>query len=115
PREPSRIDQALIPLGLVSYSLYLWHQPIVGELCARIVRSPRALEAVGPAGLFFIALGMCAFVSLVAAVGAYRLIEVPSIAWAKQWAKLLERDSARAATSPAADSKLPSYDYKKAA
>jgi peptidoglycan/LPS O-acetylase OafA/YrhL len=103
PREPSRIERLLIALGLVSYSLYLWHQPIVNELTARIMQSRRGLEAVGTTGLFFVGLAVCCFASLTVAVGAYRMIEVPSMELAKAWSKRLASSKPKPAHESAAD------------
>jgi peptidoglycan/LPS O-acetylase OafA/YrhL len=97
PREPSRLDRVLVPLGVVSYSLYLWHQPIVNELCFRIFRAP---NVASPAVLFATALAVCFFASLVVAVGAYRLVEVPSLEFTRRFAKWLEsRQETRAVIS----------------
>jgi peptidoglycan/LPS O-acetylase OafA/YrhL len=116
PHEPNRMERLLIPLGVISYSLYLWHQPIVAELTARIFRSPRGLEAIGAGGLFFTDLAICSFVAMIAAVGAYRLIEVPSIELTKRWVKLLEQRHPLKDGSPTAEAQLDMpVDGKKAA
>jgi peptidoglycan/LPS O-acetylase OafA/YrhL len=75
--EPGRLDRVLAPLGVISYSLYLWHQPIVNELCQRVVKSPPGLELWGLPILTAIAATVCAVTCILVAKGAYELIEAP--------------------------------------
>ncbi|HEY2415523.1 MAG TPA: acyltransferase [Pirellulaceae bacterium] len=84
--QESRIDKLLAPLGVISYSLYLWHQPIVNELCKRIMHQP-----ANPVVLLSLAMVVCWLASVLVAIGAYRAIEVPSIELTKQLAKRLAR------------------------
>jgi peptidoglycan/LPS O-acetylase OafA/YrhL len=67
--------------GVVSYSLYLIHEPIVYQLGTFLGRRP--LFEHHP----FCVFGMCLlswFVALIPAYIYYRLIELPSIAWGKR-------------------------------
>jgi peptidoglycan/LPS O-acetylase OafA/YrhL len=78
-RDANRLERSLAPLGVVSYSLYLWHQPIVNELCTRMMHSAPGAEFIGLTGLLGVSMAASGIVSLLVAVGAYHLIELPSI------------------------------------
>lgn len=84
--QPSVFDKALAPLGLISYSLYLWHQPIVNELCPRIVQSVRGQNLIGMTGLTMIAAAVCIVCCVLIAKGAYEWIEAPCMQLTKRLA-----------------------------
>lgn len=79
PARPGRFERLLFPLGVGSYSLYLWHQPIVNEVVARLVRNEQARAVVPLAGLTLLALLVAAGLTILVAAGSYRLLERPSI------------------------------------
>jgi peptidoglycan/LPS O-acetylase OafA/YrhL len=66
--------RSLAALGVVSYSLYLWHFPLIGLLA-------RHLDA-GFAGLLAFALLICVPV----AVASYFVIERPFLRLRRRWA-----------------------------
>lgn len=76
PHPLDRVQRALIPLGLCSYSLYLWHQPLLiyGH------------EFASGKGLFFLCLtiGVIVVVLLPMSWALYKWVELPSIALGKR-------------------------------
>jgi peptidoglycan/LPS O-acetylase OafA/YrhL len=62
----------LVIVGVVSYSLFLWHEPLVRWLQAH------GLTASGPPG-FFLNLAVTASIALLLSVATYRLVEAPSL------------------------------------
>jgi peptidoglycan/LPS O-acetylase OafA/YrhL len=62
----------LTALGLWSYSIYLWHEPLMMELAARVPG-----VAPGPTG-FLVLVAVLVPASLVVGWASYRLIEVPT-------------------------------------
>jgi len=92
--EASRFDKLLAPLGVISYSVYLWHQPIVNELSYRIMHQPANAVV-----LFTLAMSVCWLVTVLAAIGAYNAIEVPSIELTKQLAKRFTRPNTQPSAS----------------
>jgi peptidoglycan/LPS O-acetylase OafA/YrhL len=82
--QATRLERWLIPLGVVSYSLYLWHQPIVNQIVSHVAQSPRGLAAVGQGGLCAAGFALSALAALIVAVGSYQLIELPSIEYVKR-------------------------------
>jgi peptidoglycan/LPS O-acetylase OafA/YrhL len=84
----------LAVIGVASYSLYLWHQPILGRLASDtgFLSTYRGLLVVA------------APLSIVVALVSYRLVEAPFLALRRQWA------SGRAASAPATTSSAdPAY------
>lgn len=81
---------AIVRLGDVSYSLYLWHQELlrVGSQVAR-----RIAPAVGTAPADFIGLALTGLVCLAVATLSWRLIERPM----RRWLLSLSRPATRAA------------------
>jgi peptidoglycan/LPS O-acetylase OafA/YrhL len=74
---PSRIArgleaQAAVALGLVSYSLFLWHEPVIYWL------RDHDLIAAGPAG-FVLNTVVLFLITVALSVVTYRLIEVPAL------------------------------------
>ncbi|MHB8669709.1 MAG: acyltransferase family protein [Acidimicrobiales bacterium] len=66
----------LAMLGVASYSLYLWHLPLVEEL-AGASWAPRGLPAQ---------LGLALVVSVCVAAVSYRVVEAPFLALRRRWA-----------------------------
>jgi peptidoglycan/LPS O-acetylase OafA/YrhL len=83
------IERLLIPIGIVSYSLYLWHQPIIAEVIKRILQNEAAIRALPEPAVVLIALGVAAVTSALVAVGSFRLTEVPSMELTKKLVKRL--------------------------
>jgi peptidoglycan/LPS O-acetylase OafA/YrhL len=100
PAQPWKIERLLFPIGIVSYSLYLWHQPIIGEVVNRIVRNQNALRTLSEPGLMLVAVLVAAAVSALVAAGSYRLTEVPSMELTKKLAKWIARTPPKAAHVP---------------
>jgi peptidoglycan/LPS O-acetylase OafA/YrhL len=73
----------LAVLGVASYSLYLWHDPILKALA----KSP--LAPSGFAGLLAVGLPLCCLVALV----SYALIEAPFLQLRRRWARSTPRRS----------------------
>jgi peptidoglycan/LPS O-acetylase OafA/YrhL len=90
PRRPNLVERLLIPMGVVSYSLYLWHQPIVNEVASRVFRRPAAQLALPETPLFLLALAVAGLLSAMVAVGSYRLTEMPAIEMTKKLITLLK-------------------------
>lgn len=67
--------RVLAALGTASYSLYLWHEPIVGAL-ARAAWMPRGFGAVLVVG---------AVASIAVAVVSYRVVEAPFLRLRRAW------------------------------
>jgi peptidoglycan/LPS O-acetylase OafA/YrhL len=65
----------LVGLGLISYSLYLWHYPVMFALGV----------TPGEAGINPVASALSVVLSLVMAVTSYRVIERPLLALRKRW------------------------------
>jgi peptidoglycan/LPS O-acetylase OafA/YrhL len=111
PRRPNLVERLLIPMGVVSYSLYLWHQPIVNEVANRILRQPAAHRALPEAGLFLLALAAAGLLSAMVAVGSYRLTEMPAIEMTKKLIALWKNRNSK--DGPAsANSGQPKHDTK---
>lgn len=72
----------LTALGLVSYSLYLFHNPVTG-VTARVVRRFVGSSVAGDALLLAIVLAAC----IGFAVAAYLLVERPAIRWSHAFAR----------------------------
>jgi peptidoglycan/LPS O-acetylase OafA/YrhL len=89
PSRGTRIERLLIPVGVVSYSLYLWHQPIINFLAKRIYKAPSFQELLPTPGLFLATLGLALVGTAVAAILAYRFTEVPSMEVTKRLARRL--------------------------
>lgn len=76
------LERLLVPIGLCSYSIYLWHEPLLGRLLYRMagtIHSPVKAVLLFPPVL-----------ATVLAVGyaSYRLIELPGIEagkWLQKW------------------------------
>jgi peptidoglycan/LPS O-acetylase OafA/YrhL len=83
---PLLIERPLIPLGVISYSVYLWHQPMVNEIARRIMNSPGP-QSPGTPNLTVVAFLLCCLASLIVGVGSYRLFEAPSAEFVKRWSK----------------------------
>ena len=75
------VEAQLARFGLMSYSLYLWHQPLLGELetLGRELSSPLPLNAARVATYLTIAGGL-----LIITFVSYHLFERPGIAMAAQ-------------------------------
>jgi peptidoglycan/LPS O-acetylase OafA/YrhL len=86
-RPAHRLEQWLMPLGVVSYSLYLWHQPIVNQIVRHVLDSPRGLAAVGSGGLVATGFALSILAAVIVAVGSYQLFELPSIEYVKRRSK----------------------------
>ena len=77
----TRVESQLARFGVMSYSLYLWHQPLLGELetLGRELSSTLPLNAARVATQLTIALGL-----LLITFVSYHLFERPGIAMAAQ-------------------------------
>ena len=64
---PTWIERRLIPLGVISYSAYLWHQPILDELMPVFSARRPARAIVGIAGLTVIAFIVSSFAAILVA------------------------------------------------
>jgi peptidoglycan/LPS O-acetylase OafA/YrhL len=86
-RAPWSFERALMPLGVISYSIYLWHQPIINELSRRVVQTKRGIQWLGEPGLIVLAFALGWLATVIVGNGAYHLFEVPSMQFTKRWAK----------------------------
>ena len=67
----------LAVLGVASYSLYVWHVPIIDAVRAHTDVLTRPFPA---------ALAVCAVLSIAAAFASYRLVEAPPLRLRRRWA-----------------------------
>ena len=86
PLRPDRAVRALewrplAVLGVASYSIYIWHMPIV-----RLLESATGWSYVP---LLVLSLPVCCVIALV----SYRLIEAPFLALRKRWTEVPEREA----------------------
>ena len=82
PAPITRLEGALARLGVISYSLYLWHQPLLGPLekLGRELCAPLPLNLARAGTLLVTALGL-----MIVAVVSYHLLERPGIALASRF------------------------------
>jgi peptidoglycan/LPS O-acetylase OafA/YrhL len=78
PVRPPGWSRAVAAVGLVSYSLYLWHQPLIPPLSGLVLRTLHA--PTNPLTLFTLALPVCLAALVALAWGSYRGLELTSVA-----------------------------------
>lgn len=79
--------RALSTLGLASYSIYLWHVPIVLAIVNRSLTSAGFAGAVPTVPHFLKLLAASAVVSCAVALFSYRVIEAPALRLRRRWAR----------------------------
>jgi peptidoglycan/LPS O-acetylase OafA/YrhL len=72
-----RVVRLISAIGLVSYSMYLWHQPML-DYISRSFLSIAGLDAT-PAVMFGVCLPVCFLVIVVLSALSYRFLELPSV------------------------------------
>lgn len=75
-------NQLMRFLGKISYSLYLWHLPLIGAL-----KLAPNLQQIG-AHRYAISLAICTSVLIAVSWMSWRFIEVPGIAWGKRLSRV---------------------------
>ena len=80
-------NRALSRLGLASYSIYLWHVPILLAITNGSLTSSGFTGAVPTTAHFLKLLAAGAVVSCLFALGSYRVIEEPALRLRRRWAR----------------------------